>query len=124
MNRLIPSITNFGDESHNKGETGLVIEGAGLGPFPGKIFIYANSDRSGAQDQIVPTGGWSDMRVAGVDMPASPNNATGTVYLFIERSDLTMSLPYQFTLLSTAAPPVVVTGVSVFQVNFRRRRFA
>ena len=97
-----PSITNFGDESHEEGESGLTIDGAGLGPFAGTVWMYANSDRTGSSDQLTVADEslWTDMQIPGVSIPASPNNSPGTVYLFVQRSDLAWSFPYEFTLVA------------------------
>ncbi len=102
----IPDITNFGDEDHEEGETGLVINGAGFGAFPGTAWIYQNANRTGTTD-LLTVATWNDMRLSGVDIPGSPNNATGTVYLFVQREDLAWSLPYAFTLSAAGAGPSV-----------------
>jgi hypothetical protein len=109
----IPEIGDFGDEDHLEGETGLTATGAGFGAFPGEVWMYQNSDRSGLSDQLTQTT-WHDMAVGGIAIPGSPNNAPGAVFLFLQREDLAWSLGYSFTL--TAA------GVSVYeQVAFRFR---
>lgn len=98
---LAPEISNFGDEDHNSGETGLTIDGGGFGAFPGEAWIYQNSDRTGNADQLtVDT--WNDIELSGVDIPSSLNNSSGTVYLFVMREDLAWSQGYSFTLTVTS----------------------
>lgn len=107
-----PYISSFGDDDHQEGETGLTIGGFDFGFFEGEVWMYENNDRTGNADQLSVTG-WSDMSITGVDIPASPNNATGTVYLFVKRSgDLAWSLAYTFTLSAGggATPPTVDAG--------------
>lgn len=103
---LSPSITNFGDESHQEGESGLTIDGAGFGPFAGEVWMYASSDRTGAADQLTQSG-WNDMQITGVSIPGTPNNSPGTVHLFVKRTDLAWSFPYPFTLTSSLGQSIV-----------------
>ncbi len=108
----LPFISNFGDEDHEKGETGLVIDGFELGFFAGEAWMYQNADRTGNADQLTVTA-WSDLSLTGVAIPAAPNNALGTVYLFIKRfGDNAWSLSYTFTLSAAAvtAPTVDAGG--------------
>lgn len=97
---LAPSIVSFGDDSHGRGETGLTVTGAGFGPFQistGGLWMYENSDRTGQSDALtVET--WGDMTLSNVSIPGTTNNASGTVYLFVQRSDLAWSQPHTFTL--------------------------
>jgi hypothetical protein len=94
---LAPEIASFGDGNHTVGETGLAISGAGFGAFAGTAWMYQNADRTGLADQLT-VGTWTDMQLGSVDIPASPNNSAGTVYLFVEREDLAWSVPFAFTL--------------------------
>lgn len=100
-----PFITSFGDDSHEVGEAGLTITGFNFGLFPGEVWLFANADRSGASDQLAGFT-WGETSITGVDMPAAPNNAEGTVYLAVMTQDFEWSspaFPYAFTL--GAAPP-------------------
>ncbi|MEO8466261.1 MAG: hypothetical protein ABI640_13035 [Gammaproteobacteria bacterium] len=96
-----PSITAFGDADHAIGELGLVVDGAGFGPFPGELWIYENEDQTGTADQLV-VGDWTDMQLTGVEIPASPTTAMGTRYLFLQRADSAWSFAFPFTLEAAA----------------------
>lgn len=98
---LAPEIASFGDGDHAGGETGLTITGGGFGAFPGSAWIYQNADRTGLSDQLT-VGTWNDIELTGVEIPASPNNSPGTVYLFVEREDLAWSQAFAFTLSATS----------------------
>ena len=65
-----PEISVFGDGDHQIGESGLTIDGGGLGAFPGSAWVYQNSNRSGASDELV-IGTWNDIELSGVDIPGS-----------------------------------------------------
>lgn len=109
---LAPEIWDFGDESHQKGETGLSITGAGLGPFPGLARMYANADRTGAQDDLT-VGTWGDMSLGDVEIPGTTNNVPGAVYAFVQREDLAWSTGFAFTLTAAAGQfitPATETG--------------
>lgn len=95
---LAPEIASFGDGDHEEGETGLTASGGGFGAFPGRVLMCQNSDGSGLVDVLTVNGAWSDIEIAGIDIPASPNNAPGAVYLIIEREDLAWSQGFAFTL--------------------------
>jgi len=99
---LAPEIAAFGDGSHAEGATGLTVSGGGFGAFPGELWMYQNADRSGLSDQLT-VGAWNDIELTGVEIPVSPNNATGTVYLFLMREDLAWSQGFEFTLTSGVA---------------------
>ncbi len=107
-----PNISNFGDENHEEGETGLVVDGFSFGFDPGddsmagELWMYQNSNRSGNADQLtVGAGGWSDMQLTGVAIPGAPNNAAGAVFLFVKRfGDNAWSLGYAFTLSAAGSP--------------------
>lgn len=92
-----PEISSFGDEAHDAGETGLVIDGGGFGAFPGSAWIFENEDGSGASDQLT-IGAWNDIQLTGVEIPASPNNTSGTRYVRVQREDLAWSNALAFTL--------------------------
>ena len=102
-----PFITNFGDEAHDPGETGLTIDGQDFGFFPGQAWMYATSSRTGAADQLT-VGTWTEQQLTGVEIPASPNNAEGTVYLFVQNENLDWSFPYAFTLGTPVAPTITI----------------
>lgn len=104
-----PEITAFGDGNHEPGATGLSVAGGGLGAFPGSLWMFENADGSGAADELT-VGGWTDMALTGVEIPASPNNAEGTVYLRVQREDLAWSFPFQFTLGGAASAPVLLSA--------------
>lgn len=100
-----PFVTNFGDEDHEEGETGLTVQGQDFGNFPGELWMFANADRSGAADQLT-VGTWADQLLSGVEIPESPNNSTGTVYLGVKTENLDWSTPvfeYSFTLSEASA---------------------
>lgn len=103
-----PFITSFGDDDHAAGETGLTIDGQHFGEvFEGEVWMFANADRSGAQDQLTVTG-WTDRQITGVAIPASPTNANGTVYLAVRQLNGEWSspaFPYAFTLSGAAGAP-------------------
>ena len=99
---LAPEISAFGDGTHDEGATGLAIDGGGFGAFAGSVWMYASADRTGAADQLT-VGAWNDIQISGVDIPASPNNSVGTVYLFVQREDLAWSQGFEFTLVSSDA---------------------
>lgn len=94
---LAPEIASFGDGNHQDGETGLTILGGGFGAFPGSAWIYQNADRTGLSDQLT-VGTWNDIELSGVEIPATPNNAAGTVYLFVQHESTEWSQGFQFTL--------------------------
>ena len=94
---LAPVIWDFGDESHRAGDSGLTVDGAGLGISAGELWMYQNADRSGSADQLT-VGAWSMMQLTGVSIPGTLNNVPGTVYLFAKRIDQAWSPAYQFTL--------------------------
>lgn len=104
---LAPEISAFGDGDHEEGATGLTIDGGGFGAFPGSVWMYANADLTGAADQLT-VGAWNDIQLTGVEIPASPNNSAGTVYLFVQREDLAWSQGFEFTLSSGDVTPVVI----------------
>lgn len=112
-----PDITSFGDGSHEVGETGLSILGAGFGAFPGSVWMYQNSDHTGLSDQLT-VGAWDDLTIAGVSIPASTNNSAGTVYLFVEREDLALSQAFEFTLAAVVVPPVEDSPSGGFYTDF------
>lgn len=99
-----PLISNFGDENHEEGETGLTATGFDFGPgFPveGTLWMFENADRSGQSDELTISG-HTDMTISGIEIPASPNNSTGTVYLAFQRGgDLAWSNSYTFTLVAS-----------------------
>ena len=101
-----PVVSDFGDEAHDAGETGLTISGFQFGHFTGEAWMYAASDRTGLSDQLTVTA-WGDMQLTGVDIPAVPNNANGTVYLFVRTDGMVWSLPYVFTLGAVVASAVI-----------------
>ena len=108
-----PSIVAFGDADHNSGETGLVADVAGAGPFPGSLWIYENADRTGAADQLT-VGAWNSAQLTGISIPFVPNNTGGTRFLFLQRADLAWSLGFPFTLN-------IVGGSVAFQYKNRVR---
>jgi hypothetical protein len=114
---LAPEIASFGDGTHDEGETGLSILGGGFGAFPGSAWIYENADRSGLSDELV-VGAWNDIALTGVEIPAVPNNAAGTVYLFVQREDLAWSQGFAFTLGAGGAPPVLVDQIPNLAAGF------
>lgn len=99
-----PVVSDFGDESHDPGATGLTINGFQFSHFPGEAWMYENADRTGNADQLTVTT-WADMILTGVEIPAAPNNAEGTVYLFVKTENNEWSLPYEFTLGTPAPAP-------------------
>lgn len=102
---LAPEIASFGDGNHEEGETGLTASGGGYGAFPGRVLMTQNADGSGLVDVLTVNGAWSDIEIAGIDIPASPNNAAGTVYLIVEREDLAWSQGFAFTLAEAGGGP-------------------
>lgn len=100
---LAPEIRAFGDANHESGETGLTIDGAGFGAFPGAAWLFENPDRTGLSDELV-VGNWNDIQLTGVDIPAVTNNAAGTVYLFVMREDLAWSQGFAINLDSDRLP--------------------
>jgi hypothetical protein len=98
-----PGVSAFGDGSHESGATGLTINGGNFGAFPGSAWIFANSDGSGAADELV-VGDWGDLVLTGVEIPSSLNNVAGTKYLRVQREDLAWSNSFSFTLSIAAAP--------------------
>lgn len=94
-----PVISNFGDENHEEGETGLTVSGFQFSHFAGELWMHQNNSVAspGNTDQLT-VGTWADMQLSGVEIPASPNNATGTVFLFVKTENDEWSLPYTFTL--------------------------
>jgi hypothetical protein len=98
-----PGVSAFGDGSHESGATGLTINGGNFGAFPGSAWIFANSDGSGAADELV-VGDWGDLVLTGVEIPSSLTNTAGTRYLRVQREDLAWSNSFSFTLSIAAAP--------------------
>jgi len=120
---VAPNITDFGDESHEEGETGLIVDGFNFGFFLGEVWMFANADRSGLSDDLSTGIAWGEMRITGVDIPAVPNNALGAVFLAVKTLDNEWSspaFPYPFTLVAAGAPPVA--GYFPYMHNIRRRR--
>ena len=114
-----PFISNFGDEDHEEGEVGLVVDGFDFGFFEGEVWMYQNANRSGSSDQLTLTT-WSDLSITGVAIPAVPNTAAGAVFLFVERfGDNAWALAYSFTLTAAGGGGGDVGGVSYHN---RRRR--
>ena len=97
---LAPEIYAFGDNVHLVGETGLTVEGAGLG-FTGELWMYGGPNRTGAADQLIIGGPVTDTTLSNVSIPGTPNNVPGQVYLVYEREDLAYSLDYPFNLALT-----------------------
>ncbi len=96
-----PFITGFGDGSHNTGETGLSLTGAGMGPRSGTLHMYQNADRTGADDTLT-VGSWTNNLLSSISIPGSPNNSPGTVYAVVERyGDHAFSNSFEFTLIAT-----------------------
>lgn len=104
---LAPEISSFGDEDHEEGESDLAIDGGGFGAFPGSAWMYQNADRTGLADELT-VGVWNDIQLTGVEIPATPNNAPGTVYLFVQREDLAWSQGFIFTLSDADETPIVI----------------
>jgi hypothetical protein len=102
-----PEVSTFGDGSHESGETGITIDGAGFGAFPGSVWIYENVDRTGDADQLT-VASWNDIQLS-VDIPASLNNGAGTCYLFVQREDLAWSNALAFTLASFSSVTLAET---------------
>lgn len=106
---VAPFITDFGDEVHEIGETGLTVSGFEFFPgvgIQGELWMFANADRSGASDQLT-IGTHTNNSIPGVSIPGSPNNSAGTVYLAFRRGgDLAWSDSYTFTLSSGASAAV------------------
>ena len=109
---LAPELLSFGDGDHDYGATGLTVDGGGFGAFPGELWMFANADRSGAADQLT-IGAWNDLQLTGVEIPASPNNAAGTVYLALLREDLAWSPSFGFTLADPSAASTALTGTAL-----------
>ena len=101
-----PVVADFGDESHTAGETGLTIDGFQFSHFAGAAWMYENANRTGDSDELT-VGTWGDMQLTGVEIPGVPNNANGTVFLFVRTENMEWSLPYEFTLGAAAVtgPP-------------------
>lgn len=112
---LAPEISAFGDGDHLEGETGLTVDGGGFGAFPGSLWMFENADGSGAADELT-VGAWNDIQIAGVEIPASPNNVPGTVYLRVLREDLAWSQGFAFTL--TASGPDTTPNQFMFVDHF------
>lgn len=113
---LAPEIASFGDANHQASETGLTISGGGFGAFAGRVLMCQNADGTGLLDVLTVNGPWNDIEIAGIDIPASPNNASGTVYAIVEREDLAWSQGFAFTLaagqfLQSLAGSIVSSGV-------------
>ena len=111
---VAPAISDFGDEDHQEGETGLTVTGFDFFPgvaVQGTLWMFANADRSGASDQLT-IGTHTNNSIPSVEIPASPNNSTGTVYLAFHRGgDLAWSNSYTFTLSAGGATaPTVDAG--------------
>lgn len=108
-----PFITDFGDETHDFGETGLVVDGFDFGFFPGELWMFENPDRSGAADQLT-VGSWGEFQLTGVEIPAVPNNAAGAVYLGLKTQEnewSTPAFPFAFTLESGVVTVPTVPGL-------------
>jgi hypothetical protein len=116
---LAPEISSFGDGDHEEGETGLAIDGGGFGAFPGSAWMYQNADRSGLADELT-VGAWNDIQLSGVEIPASPNNSPGTVYLFVQRDDLAWSQGLEFTLTDSEAPVIVIEPPASRTIRVRK----
>ena len=114
-----PHISSFGDDDHEEGESNLQIAGFSFGFFTGEAWMYQNANRTGTTDQLTITS-WTDLLISGIGIPAVPNNSTGPVFLFVQRSgDLAWSLSHAFTLSAAGAGP---TGVWFYPMNVRRLR--
>ena len=109
----------FGDGDHEEGETGLAVSGQELGggvaPELGTLRMYANADRTGAVD-VLTYSSHNNNGIAGIAMPASPNNNPGTVYLVWERyGDGAFSNALAFTLSAVGggmpADPQALMGI-------------
>lgn len=117
---VAPLITDFGDEDHEEGETGLTV--AGFDFFPGvaqqgTLWMFENADRSGQSDQLT-IGTHTNNSIPGVAIPASPNNATGTVYLAFQRGgDMAWSNSYSFTLSEAAFTAELRHNDEMYQHN-------
>ena len=98
---VAPFISDFGDEDHEPAETGLTVTGFDFFPgvaIQGTLWMFENADRSGASDSL-PIGTHTNNSIPDVEIPASPNNADGTVYLAFQRGgDMAWSNSFQFTL--------------------------
>lgn len=114
-----PNIESVGGGSYAQGDSGIPMNGGGFGPSPGTIWLYANSNRTGAADQLSFLL-WTDTAISGVSIPASTNNATGTVYAFIQREDLAWSAPFTLTLTAAAAPGARAAMVVMWRRRGRR----
>lgn len=114
---LAPEIASFGDGSHQQGETGLTINGGGFGAFAGRVLMCQNADGTGLLDILTVNGPWNDIEIAGIDIPASPNNAAGTVYAIVEREDLAWSQGFQFTLTSLGINGSLSQGIGEILVS-------
>jgi len=104
-----PFITNFGDEAHEFGETGLIVDGQDFGFFPGELWMFENADRTGAADQLT-VGTWGEQRLTGVAIPASPNNSEGVVFLAVLTENMDWSspaFPFQFNLIDPIGVPEI-----------------
>ena len=106
-----PEISAFGDGVHEIGEAGLTIDGGGFGAFPGSAWLYANSDRSGAADQLT-IGAWNDIQFTGVEIPDPANNTAGTRFLFVQREDLAWSQGFSITLGAAAGSGDMATVIA------------
>lgn len=104
---LAPEISAFGDGNHEEGESGLTVDGGGFGAFPGSVWMFQNADGSGAADELTVAGAWNDIQIAGVAIPAAPNNAPGTVYLRVLREDLAWSQGFAFSLSASGGTVTV-----------------
>lgn len=118
---VAPLITDFGDEDHDLGETGLAV--AGFDFFPGvaeqgELWMFENADRSGAADQLT-IGTHSNNSIPDVEIPASPNNSAGTVYLAFRRGgDQAWSNSYSFTLaISSEVKSLFIIGASMKDIQ-------
>src|SRR5262245_57635011 len=94
-----PGVSAFGDGSHAAGESGLTVDGGNFGAFAGSVWIYANSDLTGAADQLTVTA-WNDLQIT-VTIPGSLTNTAGTRYLFVQREDLAWSDGFAFSLTAS-----------------------
>lgn len=107
-----PEILAFGDGDHEAGETGLTIDGGGFGAFPGSAWIYENANRTGDADELT-IAAWNDIELSGVEIPGSPNNATGTRYLFVQREDLAWSQGFSFTLGQVVIDALIIDSLQL-----------
>lgn len=91
-----PEVSGFGDGSHAIGENGITVSGGGFGGFPGSVWVYENSDRTGLSDEL-SISSWNDLEIT-INFPGSMSNSAGTRYVFVLREDLAWSNEFAFTL--------------------------